>query len=198
MAIIGVAGQARFGKDIISDYLAPKLNFSRAAFAQGVKKIFCETFNVDMDFIERWKVIPEPPPGFDMPVRQALQFIGDGFRQIKKDVWVEAIFRHDPEDIIISDVRYCNELIAIKNNGGINILLLRPGYENNDSNQSESQIRNLVDWFASKNIEGNVQNISKESGPYGCEFVDYFIINNGTLEDLYNKVGRIIVPNLLV
>lgn len=198
MTMIGVAGQARFGKDIISDYLAPKLNFSRSAFAQGVKKIFCETFNVDMDFIERWKVIPEPPPGFDMPVRQALQFIGDGFRQIKKDVWVEAIFRHNPEDVIISDVRYCNELIAIKNKGGINILLWRPGYENNDSNQSESQIRNLVDWFASKNIEGNVQNISKESGPYGREFIDYFIINNGTLEDLYNKVGSIIVPHLLV
>lgn len=196
MTIIGVSGQARFGKDIISDYLAPKLNFSRAAFAHSVKKIFCEAFNVDLEFIEKWKVISEPPPGFDMPVRQALQFIGDGFRQIKKDVWVDLIFRYNPQDVVISDVRYCNELMAIKNKGGINILLWRPGYENDDPNKSESQIKSLIDWFASKNIEGDVKNISKESGPYGCEFVDYFIINNGTLDQLYEKVGNIIVHSI--
>ena len=190
MKIIGVSGQARFGKDELSDYLAPKLEFSRAAFANNVKKIFCDTFNVDLNFIEQWKTVPEAPPGFDMPVRQALQFIGDGFRKIKNDVWVDLIFRNEPENIVISDVRYINELYAIKNKGGINVLIWRPGHENNDPSDSESQIRILVDWFASKKIEGSVKSISKEFAPHGCELVDYFIINDSSLENFYKKIEK--------
>jgi hypothetical protein len=131
-----------------------------------------------------------------MPVRQALQFIGDGFRKIKSDVWVDLIFREEPEKVVISDVRYCNELKAIKEKNGINILLWRPNYENNDPNQSEAQIRNLVDWYASKNVEGLVTDIYEDHAPYGCEFIDYFIINDGTLEDFYNKVRKYVMCDL--
>ena len=194
--IIGVGGQARFGKDEMSNFLAKKMNYSRSAFANNVKKIFCDTFNVDLDFVEKWKVVSEPPPGFDMPVRQALQFIGDGFRKIKSDVWVDLIFKNEPEKIVISDVRYCNELKSIKDNRGINILLWRPNFENNDTNQSESQIKQLIDWHVVQKVEGRVTNLPKNNAPYGCEFVDYFIINNGTLTDFFNKVERYIIPNL--
>ena len=194
--IIGVSGQARFGKDEISNFLAKKLEYSRSAFASNVKKIFCDTFNVDMEFVEKWKVIPEPPPGFDMPIRQALQFIGDGFRKIKSDVWVDLVFNSNPEKIIISDVRYCNELVSIKNNKGINILIWRPNFENNDPNQSEAQIKKLVNWFADQKIEGRVSDLPKNSAPHGCEFIDYFIINNGTINDFFNKVEKYIIPNL--
>jgi len=187
MKLIGCAGQARFGKDVVSDYLAYKLKLKRAAFASNVKRIFCETFGVDMEFVEKWKVIPEPPPGFSMPVRQALQFIGDGFRKIKNDIWVDLIFRNKPENIAISDVRYVNEMKEIKNNKGINILIYRPGYLNNDSNESEAQIRVFIEHFLSKGVEGKVSDNDEK-----FSLVDYFIINNGTIDDLHKQVNSVV------
>lgn len=185
MKIIGVAGQFRNGKDEIANYIADKLKLKRAAFASNVKKIFCETFNVDLNFVESWKTKPEPPPGFDMPVRQALQFIGDGFRKIKRDIWVDLIFRNNPKEITISDVRYINELIEIRKNNGINILVHRPGYLNNDPSESESQIKIFVEYYLEKNIEGKADETDEKFG-----LIDYFIINNGTLDDLYNKIDK--------
>src|SRR4051812_9353848 len=103
MQVIALAGQLCVGKDEVADYLVQRLNgrydrddpaervrrafpdrrrWERASFAGAVKKVFCDAFGVDLAFIEAWKRNPAPPPGMLMPVRQALQFIGDGFRQI--------------------------------------------------------------------------------------------------------------------
>lgn len=186
--IIGLAGQLRQGKDVSADYLAEKLNLKRMAFALNVKRIFCEIFGVDMEFVEKWKTVQTPPPNFSMTVRQALQFIGDGFRKIKNDVWIDLIFRHNPDNISISDVRYINELKEIKKNDGINILIYRPGFLNDDPNDSEAQIRPFVIHFLEKGIEGKVSDDNENFG-----LIDYFIINDGTLEDLYNKIDNYII-----
>lgn len=189
MSVIGVAGQLRNGKDMTSDYLAEKLEFKRAAFASNVKKIFCDTFGVDLDFVEKWKTSAESPPGFNMNVRQALQFIGDGFRKIKSDIWIDLVFRNNPEKIVISDVRYVNELKKIKEKNGVNILIYRPGYLNQETNDSEAQIRPFVEYFLNEGKEGRVDAEDKFS------LVDFFIINDGTLEDLYNKIDNLIIES---
>jgi len=187
MKILGVAGQLRNGKDEIADFIASKLDYKRAAFASNVKRIFCETFGVDLDFVEKWKTIAEPPPGFDMPVRQALQFIGDGFRKIKSDIWVDLIFRHNPSDIVISDCRYINELKEIKKNGGWNILVYRPGFLNEDPNESEAQIKPFVLNFIAKGVEGRVKDDNEN-----FSLIDFFIINDGTLDDLHKKIDNLV------
>lgn len=189
--IIGVAGQFRQGKDMASDHLASRLDLSRDAFAYGVKKVFCEYFGVDADFVERWKVIDEPPPGFSMPVRRGLQFIGDGFRKIRDDVWVESLFRRTPTDVAISDVRYRNELAAVQDRGGKNLLVYRPGYLNDDPNGSEAQIRPFVEHFLAAGKEGAVDS----DGKFGL--VDFFVINDGGLDDFYAKLDELVIPHLL-
>jgi len=189
--IIGVAGQFRQGKDMASDHLASKLGLSRDAFAYGVKKVFCEYFGVDADFVERWKVIDEPPPGFSMPVRRGLQFIGDGFRKIRDDVWVDSLFRRTPTDVAISDVRYRNELAAVQDRGGKNLLVYRPGYLNDDPNGSEAQIRPFVEHFLAAGKEGVVDS----GGEFGL--VNFFVINDGALDDFYAKLDELVIPHLL-
>lgn len=155
--IIGIAGQLASGKDTVADHLADVLNketnvkFKRSAFAGAVKKVFKDTFGKDLGFIERWKRINSPPPGFAKNMREALQFIGDGFRQIKPDIWLEIAMR-DKDPRVISDARYLNEANAIKQEGGFNIMIWRPGHENNDPNLSEAQIKPLIDW-CSKNLQ---------------------------------------------
>jgi hypothetical protein len=175
---IGVCGQKQQGKDTLADYLAPKLSrnlvvpchggvryeaapWGRGSFAGAVKRIFCETFNKDLDFIEYWKTRDDIPPGMAMPVRQALTFIGDGFRKIQPDIWIVTAFRpeYEPYDKVYSDIRYINEARKIRDEGGINVLIYRDDPVkgiNWDSNGSESEIRPYVMWCVATGKEGRI------------------------------------------
>jgi hypothetical protein len=92
---LAFASQAGMGKDTCADYVFSKLknNWKRASFAQAVKEVYCDYFEKDSKFIEDWKRIDECPPNMTMPVRKSLQFIGDGFRKINPDVWVNRCFK---------------------------------------------------------------------------------------------------------
>ena len=108
MKLIAVYGQLANGKDILCDDLAVELNqksgekWERGAFANAVKNTFCSAFDVDRDFIEKWKRIDSPPPGFLLPIRKGLQNIGDGFRQIVPDIWIKIALREAINNNMIS------------------------------------------------------------------------------------------------
>ena len=201
MQVIGCAGQMRTGKTVLADYLCNKLNqfsdWEKIGFANNVKRVYRETFDVTNDFIEEWKVKQEAPPGFDMPVRQSLQFIGDGFRKIKKNIWMDLVFRN-PFPKIIDDCRYPNEFIRIKKEGGLNILIGRPDKLNDDPNESESLIRPYIDWAL--NYEEEYVNMLLSNPleltdcPEDMDKFDLFIRNDGTLEEFYRKIDKMVVP----
>jgi hypothetical protein len=206
MRIIGVFAQLGNGKDEVANYLVNQLNneiyssnemvktpWRRVGFADAVKKVFMDSFDVNWAFIEEWKRKDENPPGFDTTIRKGLQQIGDGFRKIQNDVWIRTALRGD-NPIVISDGRYINEAKMIKEKGGLNIILWRPGFENNDPNPSESQIRPIVDWFAEYNEEGETKLGFGAATELKC--FDYFLKNDGTLEDLYNKIDEFVIPYL--
>lgn len=203
MKVIAVAGQLGFGKDVLADYLVEQLNeqgsnWIRSAFANAVKQVYQDTFGVDRDFIERWKRNPEPPPGMLKNVRQSLQFIGDGFRQIKADIWIEVALRDESKALIISDSRYINEARHVAAKGGINIVLYRPGFLNDDPNPSESQIRPIVEFCDKYFPDGPLYNIDRyPDAPEGIEFYDLFIRNDGTIEEFYGKVDEIVLPYVM-
>jgi hypothetical protein len=196
MNVIAFSGQLANGKDESADYLATLMapDWQRGAFANAVKDTFCDAFGVTREFIEKWKRNPEPPPGFKVTVRKGLQNIGDGFREIVEDIWIQIALRDKSKKQIISDGRYINEAKAVFDGGGVNILVYRPGYLNDDPNPSESQIRPIVEWFRDNHPEGEVKNI--KNAPYGCQFYHYFLINDGNLDDLKNKIEYALFPYL--
>lgn len=211
MFAIGVAGQKRQGKDVLGDHLVKMWpGFERAAFAKNVKRIFCETFNVSYEFVEEWKTKDEPPPGFDLPIRKALQFIGDGFRKIQGDIWIELLFRQPVNGVapIISDVRYFNEILKIRRVGGMVVLLWRPGFENSDPCPSESQIFPVVRYFADRNFSGQVNDVDLSAVPQVAEHfkgnvpadfkIDLFIKNEGTQDEFLEKAGSMVGDYLKV
>src|SRR4051812_46449478 len=117
---VGIGGQARSGKDTLCTHLVLRLNavgelgpWERHGFADEVKQIFMAVFGVDRAFVETWKTVPEPPPGFLLPVRSCLTLIGDGFRQMKPTVWIDKLFSELRSHVVITDVRYLNELDSI-------------------------------------------------------------------------------------
>jgi hypothetical protein len=207
MQIIGVAAMAQNGKDTAANYLAKKLGFNRSAFALAVKNVFCESFDVDMQFIEEWKVKNECPPGFDMPVRKALQFIGDGFRQIRSNIWVEIALRGIQDKTCISDCRYPNELQQIFERDGVNIVLYRPDYENNDTNKSEAYIRKVANRLLENGKEGVVDHrdfaggwgwggAEEEEVMMGITATNIFLLNDTDVDSFYNKLDEIVIPYL--
>jgi hypothetical protein len=205
--IIGIASQFAGGKDTIANYLVKKLNnevegihdfglgppkWSRVGFADAVKRVFMDTFGVDWDFIETWKRKDEIPPGFNQNVRKSLQFIGDGFRQIQSDIWIKTALKRDK--IILSDVRYINEAKIIKESGGIVVVVWRKGHENDDPNPSESQIRPIIDWCVENCSDGIINYRGDE--PENIQYYDFFLKNDGTLEDLYKKIDTFLLSYL--
>lgn len=206
MNIITACGQLGVGKDTLSDYLADKLNtpcksgckntckpWVRRAFANAVKDIYCESFGVDRNFIEEWKRNSDPPPGMMMNVRQALQMIGDGFRKVKPDIWIDIALRFDGRQII-SDLRYINEAKAVKQKNGINILMFREGFLNDDPNKSEAELRPLVEYCINHVSEGVIDLANTKVHPIGLEYFDMFILNNHGKEELYDKIDNLVIP----
>jgi hypothetical protein len=199
--IIGVGGQLGSGKDELSDYLQDRLNllagppkWTRGAFALGVKRVFCDNFDKTLEFVEEWKRKDEIPPGMDMPVRKCLQWIGDGFRQIRSTIWMDLALR-GPAPKIISDVRYINELDRIHLDGGFNVLIWRLGNENNDPHPSEAELAAIIRWYRDTGYEGRVLPSWQENAPpmpRGANRVHYFIRNEEGLQEYRVKTDRLV------
>lgn len=197
-------GQKQNGKDVSADYIMSVLqnklndsdNWERASFAKHLKKIYCETFGVDEAFVEEWKTKSEIPPGFDKSVRESLTFIGDGFREIQEKIWIDLVFRDRNKSIVISDGRYINELLRVTQENGINILIYRPGFLNYDENKSESTLRPMVQWFLENGQEGSVDNLNNCPIEH-AKNVNLFLKNDGTIEDLHEKIDAIVIPYIM-
>lgn len=208
MKHIVFSGQIANGKDVVADSVEELLNarrpsledkWHRIAFAGAVKDIYCQTFGVDRAFVEQYKRNPEPPPGFLQTVRKSLQFIGDGFRKIQGDVWINLALR-DPRRVIISDGRYVNEARATHKLGGTNVVVWRPGFENDEPNESESQILTIVQWCLETEQDGPIKFTADQNPPPGIAegCYDYFFRNDvPTMEQLREKVERELIPFLL-
>lgn len=200
MKLISIFGQLMAGKDTLADDLVLSLNKSndvlweRSAFANAVKDAFCSAFGVDREFIEKWKRINEPPVGMLMPVRQALQFIGDGYRQIVSDIWIQIALRDESKNLIISDGRYINEAKHVKSKGGITVLVYRDGFLNNDPNPSESQLRPLLEYAKEYLSDGKINQRNLKNAPEGLEYFDVFVRNDTDRFGFINKAKGIILP----
>jgi hypothetical protein len=203
MKIIAAFGQLMAGKDTFCDFLAANLNkhasdstkWGRNAFANAVKDLFCTSFDVNREFIENWKRNPEPPPGMLMPVRQGLQMIGDGFRKIKPDIWIDIALRKT-EKQILSDGRYINEAKAVREKKGLNILIYREGYINDDPNPSESQIRPVIEFCKNNMQAGVIKHSAYPNAPEELRYFDVFLENRGDVSSFLDKSYAIVVASM--
>ena len=200
MKLISVFGQLMAGKDTLADELVLDLNqndstiWERGAFANAVKDTFCSAFGVDREFIEKWKRINEAPAGMLMPVRQALQFIGDGYRQIVPEIWIQIALRDETKNLIISDGRYINEAKHVKSKGGTTVLVYRDGFLNNDPNPSESQLRPLLEYAKDYLSDGKIEFNNLRNAPEGMEYFDVFIRNDTDRLTFLKKSKSILLP----
>jgi len=174
--IIGILGNKGHGKDTISDHLTSKYNFHKKAFAEPLKEICHILFGFNNEQLygnlkeipdKYWKITP----------RNAMQFVGtELFRNKMSDLipgishnfWLECMRRQSGkyDRLVISDVRFQNEVDFIHEMNGIVIKVERGNKETNDVHTSESEILQVTNY-------------------------DFYIENNSDFQTLYSKVDNL-------
>ena len=140
--IIGIAGFQGSGKDTIADYLQNIYGFKRDSFAATLKDAVAAVFGWDRDLLEgrttesrawREQVDPWWANRLNMPgltPRLVLQKWGTEVarKSWHDDTWIASLenkLSRAHNDIVITDVRFPNEIQAVRNAGGIVIRVVR-------------------------------------------------------------------------
>lgn len=141
--IIGLSGHKGSGKDTAADFLR-RYGYHKVAFADSLKKACKAIFGFTDEQLHDPKKKEEVDPFWGFSPRWALQRVGtEGVRtQIGTDVWVRSLFRNAPTDrpLVVSDVRFQNELDAMRERGGQGWLVQRGGCRG-DGHASEEMAR---------------------------------------------------------
>lgn len=166
---IALTGEARSGKSIVADYLVGKYGFTRYAFGDELKRLAHLIFD---DVSE-----------FSKP-RRLYQFFGQMCREYDPEVWIrktfEKIYTDNPEDILIEDLRQPNEYDRCRSEGYVIIRVTAPESLRIDRAIKSGDTFNLRDL--THDTESHVRSFD----------VDYEIVNDGTLAELYAKVDEVI------
>ena len=149
--VIGLSGYARTGKSTLAHILAGYYQFERIAFADTLRDVVLladPRVGDDLDGGVRlshavesggWEWAKDTYP----EVRRLLQTFGVAAREVlDPDVWVQAALRkmRPGGRYVIPDVRFPNELDAVRNLGGLTVRLHRPGRGPVNDHQSETAI----------------------------------------------------------
>lgn len=174
--VLALCGKAGSGKSEAARYLIRNHSYQNGKFARALKEMlraFLRYRGVDEATIERMiegdlKELPSPWLNGRSP-RQFMQFLGTEFgrEKIHKDLWVDTEMDHIKSwsKVVFDDARFPNEVEAIRAVGGILIEVKRPGHVATIHTAHESEFHTFVP--------------------------DYFLLNDGSLNDLRVKLDRV-------
>lgn len=171
---IALSGLKRSGKDTIGSYLIQNYGCKRFAFADEVKRLAKELF-------------PEEFVQNDKPV-DLLQWLGNTMRQRNPDVWInmlttKILLTKDPvPNLVVTDVRYPNEVQALKNLG-FTIVKVQVPVEVSIERCKATEVN-----FTEELLLHESEQLAQSNEQY----YDYVIENTGTLEELYKKVDEMV------
>lgn len=164
--IIGLCGAAGAGKGSVANVLAAKYFFSEIAFADPLYAMVSALTGMTVEQLHDREIKEKPIQWLGKSPRQLLQSLGTewGRGMVKDDLWVGIAMRTALASAraVITDVRFDNEAIAVKNAGGVVWKVVR------DSHAC------LAEDTARHTSEAGVSR----------ELVDLTIQNSGTLDDL--------------
>ena len=191
--LIGIVGLISSGKGTVSDRLVERHGYIKDSFAKSLKDAVAAMFNWDRSMLEGdtkfsrdWREQPDAfwseKLGKPVTPRWVLQHFGTEVMrgQMYDGIWLDSCMgRYRGQNTVIADTRFPNEIKTIKAHGG-KIILVKRGQD--------------PDWFTSY-VEGNIIPSGIHSSEYlwaKSEF-DYTIHNNGTKEQLYDKIDDLII-----
>lgn len=156
--LIGLSGKFGVGKDTAAEWIVKKHpEYKVVAFASALKRIVAimTSTTEESQYTREGKAFV--PPGFEHSVGKYQQILGMlGREHFRDDIWVNIALNTPAEYKIITDVRFPNEVEAIKKAGGVVIRINRYGVVLNDGRDvnhcSETALDNYkFDWIIDNN-----------------------------------------------
>jgi len=207
--IVGFVGFIGSGKDTAADYLVNFHGFRRDSFANTLKDAVANVFGWDRTLLEgrtaearawREEVDTWWAQRLNMPnltPRWILQYWGtevcrQGFHD---DIWIASVenkMRKTKDSIVISDVRFPNEIKAIHNAGGIVIWVQRGELPSWHIMAAKA---NNGDIFAAEKIKALGVHTSETAWVGGK--IDHIISNNTSIDGLYEQIKNLVSNHLV-
>jgi len=183
MELIGISGYAGSGKDTVADYYIENSRFARYSLADPIKKAASEMFGVPLAHFSDRELKEVVIPFWGFSPRYMAQIIGTecGRNLFRQDIWIKRAeveynkYRDNfnAGGMVIPDIRFENEAVWIQKMGGTLIHITRPDYDGDVGTAGHAS----------------------EAG-YSDNLKDYTVINDGTIEDLYEKINKILTGTL--
>jgi hypothetical protein len=207
--IIGICGLIGAGKDTAADYLVGFHGFRRDSFASTLKDAVSAVFGWDRELLEgrtpearawRERVDPWWSERLNMPTltpRWILQYWGtDVIRNhFHDDIWIAALesrLARRTDHTVISDVRFPNEVRAIKQQGGKVIWIQRgaiPHWYELAARANSGDVK-AREWLDKEGIHAS------EYSWAGTEF-DSIVVNNDSIGQLYDQIKNLVQEDLV-
>lgn len=207
--LIGISGFIGSGKDTIANYLKDTYDFKHESFANSLKNAVSVIFNWDRHMIdgstEESRVWREQVDQWwadrlnipNLTPRWILQQWGTEVcrQHFHDDIWIASVenkITSSNNNFVISDVRFPNEISAIKRMNGINIWVKRgelPQWYDLAVNANSGCRESLERMNA-------LQVHPSEWNWVGSEF-HYIIENNSSKTDLFSSIENILTKTIL-
>jgi hypothetical protein len=208
--IIGVCGFIGSGKDTVADYLVNLHHFRRESFANTLKDAVAAVFGWDRTMLEgrtkqarEWREQVDPWWAERLSIphltpRWILQNWGTNILRtgFHDDIWIASLenkLRNSRDDVVISDCRFPNEIRAIKAAGGLVVRVVRgpePEWYGAAVSHNRGPNGNSTWALSGRRLEQLGVHAS-ETAWVGTKF-NAVLDNNGTLDDLYQQIMRLV------
>ena len=208
--IIGICGFAGSGKDTIADYLQNIHQFRRESFAHTLKDAVAAVFGWDRDMLEgrtresrEWREQVDSwwseRLGMTVTPRLVLQLWGTEVarKSYHDDIWIASLenkLRKTHDDVVISDCRFPNEILAIKQVGGVVIRVTRgpePTWYELAQTVNRGPTRNAK-WRLSKTELEKHKVHASETAWIGTEFDAIIDNNKDGMDNLFCQVNDLV------
>jgi hypothetical protein len=180
MVLVGIMGKKGCGKDTVGYYLQNKHNFVKTAFATPLKDACKILFMLNDEQVNGDLKETPDESWYKITPRKIMQFVGtellrdklnelipelgNNFHTYRFKLWY---LQHQTSNVVITDVRFQNEVDMIHSLGGYVIKLNRiyplNNTDNTDNHISEKELENINNY-------------------------DDFIDNSSSLDNLYKNV----------
>lgn len=194
---IAFIGFASSGKDTCANYLVKHYNYTKISFADKLKEIIASVYGIDKSLFDNESFKSSIGPG-GHTWRHYLQYIGtEGFRYLYSNTWVDTALRDIQNKhltkVVISDLRFPNEFLALKQ-AGFTIVFI------NRTSTIPSWITELTNIFGYNKLSQSIIKLSNPKLGHDSEFsmfklkpkADLIIDNNNDLNSLYYQLNLLL------